>query len=129
MSETVAQKKRARVQNDIILKMFNDRKEDGITNTELKRISNNYTARMSELAKKGYVIDCESLGDGVYKYVLVKEPSSETTYERAIDLFWSVFEQEGGIADKETLEKIFEEQGLNVVRKWGRTKEVARTIE
>jgi hypothetical protein len=83
---------------------------------------------MSELAKKGYVIDCESLGGGVHKYVLVKEPSSDTTYERAIDLFWNVFEQEGGIADKEILEKIFAEQGLNVVRKWGRTKEVARTL-
>jgi hypothetical protein len=129
MSETVAQKRRAKVQNDIILKMFSERKEDGITNTELKRISNNYTARMSELAKKGYVIDCESLGNGVYKYVLVKEPSSETTYERAIDLFWSVFEEKyDGIADREVLENIFEEQGLNIVRKWGRTKEVARTL-
>jgi hypothetical protein len=45
-------------------------------------------------------------------------------------MFWDVFETKyGGIADKEVLEKIFEEEGLNVVRKWGRTKQVARTLD
>lgn len=50
--------------------------KNGLTSIELSEISLRWNARLGELNKMGYRIASESLGDGIWNYVLIHEPAA-----------------------------------------------------
>jgi hypothetical protein len=50
--------------------------EKGITNIELYEVCQRWQARLSELYAQGYKVRLDNLGDGIYNYVLVHEPTA-----------------------------------------------------
>ena len=77
-------KERIPSQLEKILNRLKEAGEEGVTNSELSRISLQYSARLMELRLKGYVIETIPLKNGVYKYIL-RKMSSEIYYTNATD--------------------------------------------
>jgi hypothetical protein len=62
-------------QRDEILQRLRKRGRDGVLNSELNEICYRYGARLWELRKAGWVIVTQSLGGGLYKFILLREPA------------------------------------------------------
>jgi hypothetical protein len=59
----------------------------GLTNVQLSKIGVRYGGHLGDLYKRGYVVDKENLGDGVYNYILVSEPEEEVIeHKSALDM-------------------------------------------
>ncbi len=67
-----------------IITLLKNAGEEGVTNTELSKISLQYSARLMELRLKGFVIETIAIKNGVYKYVL-KKMADEIYYTNATD--------------------------------------------
>jgi hypothetical protein len=113
-------KQRASAQRESVVKALAIAGRRGVSNGELQRISLNYTARVAELRKAGYVIDCQDGGEGTFYYILKEVPVQETEQQRAIELFFDIVKNEyGDIVDSEALKQILASHRFNVVRNWG----------
>lgn len=67
---------RATNQRGQILGLLRLAGRNGVTNLELNKICLRYGARIYELRRLGYRIATESLGDGVFKFILRGEPTA-----------------------------------------------------
>lgn len=112
-------KERIPSQRERILKALRDSGKDGVTNVSLSKIALRWTARMAELYEKGYKISCDSLGSGIYKYVLIEEPVSIAKPEKALDILLNQIDKIGDTISKEQLIELLNENRLTVARKVG----------
>lgn len=113
-------KQRASAQREAVVNALAMAGRRGVTNGDLQRISLNYTARIAELRKAGYVIDCEDQGFGTHVYRLISVPDTERTQKRAVDIFFDIIKNEyGDVVDTEMLREILASNRFNVVRNWG----------
>lgn len=122
MTDTLLEaKERIPNQREKILNLLRNAGEKGITNKQFQDVCIRWDARVRELYQQGYVIKNESLGNGLYKYILVFEP--ETIAEKpkkAIELLISKINNTyNGRIDTESLSSLLEAEGLQVVRKHG----------
>jgi hypothetical protein len=89
----------------------------GLTNDELSKIAVRYGGTLGELYKRGYVIEKEHLGEGLYNYVLISEPETEKLdHKKAVDILIESVAEQGSVT-AENLSWMIEELGLNVRRK------------
>jgi hypothetical protein len=93
----------------------------GLANFELYEISQRWAARLQELYKQGYKVRVENLGDGIYNYTLVEEPSAiPPTPDRAQDVLTREIEGKfGGSVTTAQLLYILQSNKLQVGRKAG----------
>jgi hypothetical protein len=89
----------------------------GLTNVQLSKIAVRYGGSLGELYKRGYIINKEHVGDGVYNYTLVEEPEEETlTHKTALELLVDGVNKIG-LVDSKELVWLLDELGINVKRK------------
>lgn len=65
-------KERIPTQHEKIIHLLKVAGEEGVTNSELSKVSLQYSSRISELYMLGYITETIPVKDGVYKYVLIK---------------------------------------------------------
>ncbi|PAD70565.1 hypothetical protein CHH83_01820 [Bacillus sp. 7586-K] len=108
-------------QREKILNLLRNAADKGITNQQFQNVCIRWDARVRELYQQGYVIENESLGNGVYKYILVSEPETIADKpKKAIELLISKINNTyNGKIDTESLSSLLEAEGLQVVRKHG----------
>lgn len=107
-------------QRDRIISALRDAGEEGLTNAELSRISLQYNSRLSELYKEGYIISCEHLNNGLYKYVLKAVPGGVVVYPTAEEeTFFEIETRFEGFISSENLYELLQEKGYQIVRKPG----------
>lgn len=93
----------------------------GLANYELYEISQRWAARLQELYKQGYKVRVENLGDGIYNYTLVEEPTAILPRpDRAQDVLTREIEGKfGGSVTTAQLLYILQSNKLQVGRKAG----------
>ena|SRR3982750_4679602 len=103
-------------------KIINALKEagaEGMTNSELSKISLRYGAHLGELYRKGYKITKQNLDGGLYKYVLIAEPADYKYFKNAqIQTIEDVSEEYGEDYAK-GLKKYLEDNHFHIIRKNG----------
>jgi hypothetical protein len=57
-------------------RMIDRLRQGPATNVELSRIGLKYTARISEMRTRGYVIEADYVKRGIWRYTLVSEPGA-----------------------------------------------------
>lgn len=91
----------------------------GVPNYELSKIALRYGAYLGKLYELGYTISKESLGNGVYNYVLVKEPVQEKPeLPKAEDVLLEFVALHGSVT-QEQLSKLIEDLGVTIRYKAG----------
>lgn len=97
-----------------VLNMLRGRGLKGITNSELSAISLRYGGHLGKLYELGYKISKESLGEGLFNYILIEEPSREKhDNKKALDVLMSEIKKEE-IIDAGMLETILNNLGIMV---------------
>lgn len=110
-------KKKRQSQLSLIIEMLKEAGEKGITNIAFKEITASLGARMSDLHAKGYVISSTHIGNGIYRYVLVKEPvQSMLKPKRAIEVLLSKIEENGGTVTSTQLVELLKKNDLLISR-------------
>ncbi|KZR57896.1 hypothetical protein [Pseudobacillus badius] len=82
-------KVRLSTQKDTILGMLKKAGDRGVKNTELLKVALRFSGIIHMLRKEGYIIEMKSLGNGVYKYVLVGQETPKvqiSAYEKLFDI-------------------------------------------
>lgn len=97
------EKQRIAKKKDMILQALRNAGKYGVTNAELSKIALRYGGHLGKLYEEGYVINKESLGDGLYNYVLIKEPSTIIVREKAINKLISEVSKRGTINSAELI--------------------------
>lgn len=98
--------------------MLRDAGEEGVTNKELNEICLRYGARLNELYSMGYKIDKELISNGVYRYVLRKEPSEITIHANAGEIIYYKIKQDfNNSITGEELQQALDEQDFYIIRK------------
>jgi hypothetical protein len=120
MSNTILKEanKRKPSQKTIMVNMLKKAGSEGVTNVEFSRVANCYGARLSELHSVGYIIAKESLGDGVYKYILEYAPDNPKKAKKKIDELVDVVNNvfDGKVTGEE-LDFLIDELSIKVSRK------------
>lgn len=106
-------------QREKILQTLRDHKETGITNLELSYVSLRYGGHLGALYQKGFKISKESLGNGLYLYKLLEEPSEDYQGKmKAYDVLKEALKSTCSL-DEDKFEKMMDELGLSVRYKAG----------
>lgn len=84
----------------------------GVTNAELSNIALRYGAYLGDLYREGYKVSKEHLGNGLYNYVLISEPSEVVVKEKAVDVLASAIEALG--VSKESFLQALENSNVSV---------------
>jgi hypothetical protein len=112
--------KRIPSQLERIVKALREAGLEGVTNIELVKLSLKYDARISDLRRKGFVIDVEPLGKGIYKYILVKMPSDIKFFRNATEETLEAIDQyHGGYISRDDFELLLDLKGFQISRKHG----------
>lgn len=108
-------------QRERILNLLRSAGEKGVTNNQLIKLCVRWNSRMHELYQEGYEIKTELVADGVYKYILLKEPEVKRGKPvSAVKLLQKEIEKNyKGTVTAEHLELLLDKLGLNVVRRAG----------
>lgn len=113
-------KGRIPTQLDKIVHLLREAGESGATNKQLNQICLQYDARVSDLRRKGFVINVESLGKGLYKYFLIKTPSEETFFPNALEETFETIDKEwDSVVTTSELRFILKQKGFNIIRNHG----------
>jgi hypothetical protein len=106
--------KRQQTKRELILGLLRSRGDKGITNAELSEISLRYGGHLGKLYELGYKIRKDALGDGLFNYTLIEEPSREIHERKSAyeTLMSRVREEE--IIDASMLDSILNELGIAV---------------
>ncbi|WP_434750822.1 hypothetical protein [Paenibacillus amylolyticus] len=108
-------------QRAMVLNALRNAGSKGLANYELHEISQRWAARLQELYKQGYKIRVDNLGDGIYSYTLVEEPTVVLPRpDRAQDVLTREIEGKfGGSVTTAQLIYILQSNKLQVGRKAG----------
>jgi hypothetical protein len=108
-------------QTEKIINLLRNAGADGVTNIELAEVSLKYDARISELRRKGFIIETIYISSGVYKYVLIKMPSNDHYFKNATDetLLMIQDQYEGGWIHFTDLAALLESMHFHITRKSG----------
>ncbi len=112
-------RKRIMTQRQKIIQMLIDAGDEGVTNTEMNKISLRYGGHINELYRQGYKIKKMNLGGGIYRYWLLSIPSQIKIPENAHDIFLDEVEKKGDEEMSALCSEIFEELFFHTVRKNG----------
>ncbi|MGG4105083.1 hypothetical protein AAXB25_14300 [Paenibacillus lautus] len=114
-------KKRIPTHRERILNAFRGAGYFGVTNIQLKEISQSWWARVQELYTQGFKINVEQEGNGVCRYVLISEPKEVLPKpENATDMILNqIDEQFDGNVTRAQLKKMLEEMNFRVIRNKG----------
>jgi hypothetical protein len=113
-------KKRIPSQRLKMVKMLKEAGEQGVTNVQFVNVGLGYGARLTELYQMGYEIDVDSLANGVYKYILRKEPGDIKSVMKAVEEIMMEIDRDydGSITAKE-LESLLKSKNFRIVRRHG----------
>lgn len=91
----------------------------GLTNVDLSKITLRYDGYLGKLYELGYVIEKTNLDNGLYNYVLTREPEVEN-YElpKAVDVLLEKVALRGSVTQEE-LSKLIENIGVSIRYKAG----------
>lgn len=106
-------------QREKILAALQTAGAEGVTNKELSRISLQYSARIHELLRKGYIIDIEKTedGSGLLKYILRKDTGKERYFETAEEELLNRIDYEFGSVNSLELKMLLSECQSHIVRR------------
>jgi hypothetical protein len=110
-----------KAQKLMIVSMLKSSGEDGVTTKDFKARNIHHTDRISKLRKDGYVIECEKLDSGNYKYTLVSEPEEQYKHKTSLEKFienWNMSYPSNKLSKKK-VETILDNSKLNIVTKKG----------
>lgn len=105
----------------IFVKMLKEAGSRGVLTTQFKKVSSHHSARLSELAKEGYVIKATKVDEKNWRYVLIRIPDEEKRQKKAIEVL-----KEALGDDFEAIKRVLDSYGLQVAYKAGKLKEGAR---
>jgi len=92
----------------------------GMFNIDLQELGMHWHTRIRELYRMGYKIECEFIGSGLYKYILIKEPikAFPLKSEKGIDILVDIIntKYKGKVSIKD-LQEIFKSEKLQCNRK------------
>jgi hypothetical protein len=110
---------RMRGKRQEILRALRNAGRRGLTNVELSKIALRYGGYLGKLYELGYEIKKEHLGNGLFNYVLVKEPEVERTeIPKAVDYLLEEVALRGEVTAEE-LGQLIENLGVTVRYKAG----------
>lgn len=112
-------RKRLATQRQKIIQMLMDAGQDGVTNTEMSKVSLRYGGHINEMGRQGYKYTKINLGGGVFNYKLFYIPSQIKIPENAHDIFMDTIEKRCGDEFSAECSEIFDELYFHVVRKNG----------
>lgn len=107
------EKERIDNKREQVLRVLRSAGDKGVTNAELSKISLRYGGHLGKFYEQGYKIDKEFIGDGLYRYILVEEPSTIIVREKAIDVLMAEVSKLGSV-NKDTLKNLMEENSIAV---------------
>ncbi|MDY7043711.1 hypothetical protein RVS70_05780 [Virgibacillus sp. M23] len=108
------EKKRQAVKRNQILGLLKSRGMNGATNEDLSDVSLRYGGHLGELYRLGYKIKKVQMGDGLFNYILLEEPSREHhERKKALDVLMTEVKKEE-IIDAPMLEGILNNFGIMV---------------
>lgn len=111
------EKQRQERKREQVLSALRERGFNGITNAELSTISLRYGAHLGTLYQLGYKIFKESLGEGLFKYTLLEEPSKDYKgKQKAMDALKEALSQH---VDVDKVEEVMNNLGITVRYKAG----------
>lgn len=92
----------------------------GKTNKDLSMVALRYGGYLGNLYKKGYVIDKEDLGNGLFNYVLIKEPDENTVLvtQTAFEKLYNSISEKGVVSADQFMDLI-DEVGVTIRHKAG----------
>jgi hypothetical protein len=111
-------KERIPSQLDKLIRALKDAGDDGLTNIELSKICLRYDSRLSDLRRKGFLIETESIGKSLYRYYLRKTPSNIKFFPNAKEEFLQAVDEEE-VGDSENVKQLLDKMGFTVIRKHG----------
>jgi hypothetical protein len=107
-------------QKQKIILALKDAGADGMTNAELSRISLRYGGHLGHLYRAGYKIKKYNLDGGLYKYVLISEPSNIVYFKNANDeIYEEIIEQFDDAISSLELQNLLHQKHFHIVRKQG----------
>lgn len=111
-------------QKERILNMLKEAGSEGVTNSTLSNVAIRFTSRIQELYQEGYKIDIEPVENGIYRYILVSEPAiKKSKPEKAVNIVRrSIKEKFNGQVTADELINLLNENGFNIVRRYGAIK-------
>lgn len=114
MSSIKKELKRRNSKRQEILSLLKNSGDNGITNTELSKISLRYGAHIGAFYEMGYVIKKVDMGNGVFKYIFVSNPPKDLSKKiTAKDKLVEIIDEMGSVDSIDFL-NILEENGINV---------------
>jgi len=106
-------------QKQKIINALKDAAPEGVTNSDLAKISLRYGAHLGILYRQGYRVNKLELDGGLVKYFLMSEPSNTQYFNNAQE---EVLAEMGSAFGREIsgeLEKLLEDKHFHIIRKNG----------
>lgn len=100
-----------------ILSMLKRAGENGVTNTELIKITHRFGGTIFNLRMSGYKIELTNMGDGIVLYTLKRNTPSKVGKVKGIDLVANEIEVLGGRVSLWDLMNILEDHNLHIIHK------------
>jgi hypothetical protein len=92
---------------------------EGMTNTELSKISLRYGAQLGVMYRQGYKIPKYNLDGGLYKYVLKSEPADYKHFKNAQEEIIEAMTEKHTEAIANDLKEMLDEKHFHIIRKAG----------
>jgi hypothetical protein len=115
----IRETKRLLTQKRKIIAALKDAGSDGLTNVELNKISMRFGGHIGTLRREGYKIQKINLDGGLYKYILIAEPSQTKLFATAREETLFAMAEEHGDEIASYLENYLVAQHFNIVRRGG----------
>lgn len=111
--------KRLLTQKRKIIAALKEAGSDGLTNVELNKISMRFGGHIGILRREGYKIQKINLDGGLYRYILIAEPSQTKLFTTAREETLFAMAEAHGDEIASFLESYLGEQHFNIVRRGG----------
>jgi hypothetical protein len=112
--------KRLITQRQKIISALKEAGSEGLTNSELSKISLRYGGHLGDLYRKGYKIEKYNLDGGLYNYILISEPADIKYFQNANEeIFAAIRENFNDSITYDELKKLLEEKHFHIIRKSG----------
>lgn len=113
------EQKRLLTQKRKIVAALKEAGSDGLTNVELNAISMRFGGHIGTLRREGYKIQKINLDGGLYKYILIAEPSQTKLFATAREETIESLSYEYGEEVGDYLKEYLKQNHFNIVRRGG----------